>query len=292
MVRRYSREPGNAMETQTLESPPKVAVTDLDATIDYMVPMAAKPARYLCEPPAGSPELNWQLESKRLTIRDGRACLDALSLDEQGFELHRLATQVTDFQDADLIRDVYYPEIERFVRGLTGAADVVVFDYNVRNASKDARQKTGAFPPGRFAHGDYTPTSAPKRIRELLATDAEQRLSRPYCFINVWRPIGRPVENDALAVCDARTIAATDLAPTDLIYADRVGEFFNLTHNPAHRWYYFRHMTPDEVLVFTNFDSRSRGGTKVVAHAAFTDPTASAAAPPRESIEARAIAFF
>ena len=80
-----------------------------------------------------------------------------------------------------------------------------------------------------------------------------------------------------------------DLVATDLLYSDRTGEIYNVTFNPAHRWYYFRHMEAGEVMVFANFDSRN---TMIVPHSAFYDPTAAADAPPRESIEVRTIAFF
>ena len=97
------------------------------------------------------------------------------------------------------------------------------------------------------------------------------------------------MEDEALSFCDAQTVIPTDLVATDLIYADRTGEIYNVIFNPNHRWYYFRHMEADETLVFTSFDSRDK---KIVPHSAFRDPTASPHAPPRESIEVRTIAFF
>jgi hypothetical protein len=97
------------------------------------------------------------------------------------------------------------------------------------------------------------------------------------------------VQDEALALCDAQTVAPTDLVAPDLIYADRMGEVYNVTFNPNPRWYYFRHMEASEVLVFTNFDSCDK---KIVPHSAFHDPTASPGAPPRESIEVRTVAFF
>ena len=61
--------------------------------------------------------------------------------------------------------------------------------------------------------------------------------------------------------------------------------------NPAHRWHYFRDMTPDEALIFvTNEGDPLR--PHHIAHTAFDDPTCSADAAPRSSIEIRAVAYF
>ena len=109
------------------------------------------------------------------------------------------------------MRAAYYPEVERLVKDLTGAAAVTIFDYNLRSASKSDRSRTGAFPPARFAHADYTLWSAPQRVRDLFPADAEDRLKRRFMFVNVWRPIRGPVEDDALAVCDAQSIEQPDL---------------------------------------------------------------------------------
>ena len=263
---------------------------DVCASINYMKVMAQRPARYLCTPPPGMPELNWELESHPVRVFKGRPRLSSFSIETQGFTLRRAASAMTNFYDHEQVRHTYYPEVERLVREVTGAHHVLAFDDNVRNGSKAARQKTGAFPPARFVHGDYTPKSAPHRIRDLLpAHEAEHAITRRYAFVNVWRPISGPVQNEALALLDAQSIAPRDLVATDLLYSDRTGEIYNVTFNPALRWYYFRHMEPDEVMVFANFDSRN---TLVVPHSAFYDPTAVADAPPRESIEVRTIAFL
>jgi len=266
------------------------AAGDLQTSINYMVAMAERPARYLGGRTDGAPELNWRLEARPVKVRVGRSVQPALSLETDGLMMCRAETAVTDFYDPANITNIYYPEVERLVRDLTGAREVVAFDNNLRSSAKDRRRETGAFPPGRFAHGDYTSKSSAQRIRDLLpAKEAEVRLAARYAFINVWRPLGGAVQNDALAVCDARSVAREDLVATDLIYPERTGEIFNITFNPAHRWYYFRHLDPNEVLVFVNFDSASG---RVVPHSSFSDPTAATDAPPRESIEVRVIAFY
>ena len=163
---------------------------DVCASINYMKVMAQRPARYLCTPPPGMPELNWELESHPVRVFNGRPRLSSFSIETQGFTLRRAASAMTNFYDHEQVRHTYYPEVERLVREVTGAHHVLAFDDKVRNGSKAARQKTGAFPPARFVHGDYTPKSAPQRIRDLLpAHEAEHAITRRYAFVNVWRPI-------------------------------------------------------------------------------------------------------
>ncbi|MFB2892913.1 CmcJ/NvfI family oxidoreductase [Aerosakkonemataceae cyanobacterium BLCC-F50] len=69
----------------------------------------------------------------------------------------------------------------------------------------------------------------------------EALLKLRFSVVNVWRPIAQPVEESPLAVCDAQSIAPSDLVAGDLVYRDRVGETYAVTYNQAHRWFYFPH---------------------------------------------------
>jgi hypothetical protein len=100
------------------------------------------------------------------------------------------------------------------------------------------------------------------------------------------------VEETPLAVCDARSIAPTDLVPTDLRYPDRTGEVYSLAFNPAHRWFYFPRMQASEVMLLKCYDSAQDGRARFTAHGAFDDPNTPAGTPARESIEVRTLAFF
>jgi hypothetical protein len=51
-------------------------------------------------------------------------------------------------------------------------------------------------------------------------------------------------------------------------------------------------MRRDEALVFKVYDSAKDGRARFTAHTSFDDPTTPPGAPPRQSIEARALAFF
>jgi hypothetical protein len=263
----------------------------VEATLNYLAPMPERPAYYLYEPPAGTPWRNTKGDRRQLPIRDARELAPAPSLDVEGFALVPFTTGVDDFADAHAIRERYYREVERLVARVTGAARVVAFDHNLRSATVAGRNADGLQGPVRYAHNDYTERSAPQRVRDLLGTDAPALLRGRFAVVNVWKPLWRPVEGAPLAVCDARTIAPGDLLETDLRYRDRAGEVYSLRFNPAHRWFYFARMRPDEAMLLKCYDSDA-AHARFTAHSAFDDPTAPADAPPRESVEVRTLAFF
>lgn len=94
-----------------------------------------------------------------------------------------------------------------------------------------------------------------------------------------------------LAVCDERSVPESDRFVYELRFPDRTGENYSLRHSAEHRWYYYSRQTKDECIVFKVYDKKE-DGPRFVFHSAFEDPTSPPDAPPRKSIEVRAIAFF
>ena len=226
---------------------------------------------------------------RSVMIADARAVV-APSLDREGFQLARHDSAVANFYDSEEVRGVYYPELVRLLGEVTGAAKVVIFAHDVRSSDKSKQNGDSIREPVSSVHNDYTPESAPQMVRENLPPDeAEHRLQRRFAEINIWKPIRGPVLARPLAVCDARSIAPGDLAPTDRYLKHEV---FMMTFNPAHRWLYFPRMLAGETLLIKGFDSMLDGRARFTAHASFADPSTPPDAPPRESIEARALLFF
>merc|ERR1719421_1232245 len=128
----------------------------------------------------------------------------------------------------------------------------------------------------------------------LSEAEVAQLAADRYAFINCWRSIDdhAPVLQKPLAVCDEATVAEDDKMLYSLLYADRTGENYSLRYSPAHRWLYYPRMSKDEVLLFKVFDKQLDGTTRFVFHTAFDEPDTPVGAPPRRSIEVRAIAFF
>jgi hypothetical protein len=94
-----------------------------------------------------------------------------------------------------------------------------------------------------------------------------------------------------LAVCDATTIRAGDLVPSDLVYQHRVGETYSVKYNPTHQWFYVPRMRTDEALLLKCADTSTAVPARFTPHSAFVDPTTPADAPPRQSIEVRTLVF-
>jgi hypothetical protein len=263
----------------------------VEASLSYLTDSSRKPVTYMYEPPAGAPERSLRSTRYPASIFNGRSILNDLSLDRQGFVLVNHDSAVQDFYDADEVRTVYFPEVERLVKSVTGAVRVLAFDYNVRCLPMAQRKENGAREPVKFAHNDYTLKSGPQRVRDLLPGEADELLKHRFMVVNVWRPIRGPVEDSPIAVCDARTIDQSDWVTSDLKYRDRTGEVYSITFNPNHRWYYFPRMQRAEAILLKCYDS-SGDGARFTAHTAFDDPTSPANAPARESIETRTLVFF
>jgi hypothetical protein len=226
---------------------------------------------------------------KLVSIHDGRAILDRLTLDQQGFVLRRHETAVSNFFDPTEVRSIYYPEVEQLLREATGAQKAVAFEHDVRCASTAERDANGAHQAVKVVHDDYTEKSAPERVRLYLPQEADALLKQRYAVINVWRAIRGPVLDTPLAVCDAQTIAQEDLIPTE---EGVKHEVYLFNFNPNHHWYYFSAMTTSEVLLLKCFDSIKDRRARLTAHSAFDLPAMPPDTQARQSIEVRALVFF
>lgn len=256
----------------------------------YLAANSAPPFAYAYPPPPGQAARGGDYVWVAAEVADARPLAAELSLDREGFVLRHAPSALPANADEAAVQAVYYPEIARLLRSETGASRVLVFDHTRRLAGAEP-------PPGTReavlrVHNDYTPRSAPQRLRDLLpAAEAERLLGQRWALVNAWRPLNRPVPRTPLAFCDATTVAPGDFVPAALIYRDRRGETASVLHSPRHRWYSFPAMTPDEVALFKCFDSAD-GRACMTPHSAFEDPATPADAPLRESIEARALLFF
>jgi len=234
-------------------------------------------------------------------IYDCRPVSEKLDFDDVGFVVRKHESAVADFYDEELVRAKYLPEVERFLREATGAAAVFAFDHNVRSAKGAAEGRAGVRAPVDMAHNDYTESSGPRRIREILESRSRLDLAgRRAELVNVWRPIRGPVEDIPLTICAAASTSPGDFVDTDiqhfgeddLVNPRHVGQIYSVRHNPAHRWFYVSKMRADEVLVFKCWGSARDGRARYTAHTGFVNPTAPADAIPRESIEVRTAVIY
>jgi len=229
-------------------------------------------------------------ELRKVEIRDGRG--QQFSLDANGFVLVEHRTAVRDFFAAGELESLYYPEVEGLIGKIAGAKRVVVFDHTLRSGSEAEREERLIREPVLSAHNDYTEWSGPNRVREVLPEEADTLLKSRFAIIQVWRAINLPIQSNPLAIADAGSVDAADLLLAERRYPNRVGQTYRLKYNPRHRWFTFPQMRRDEALVFKVFDSAKDGRARFTPHTSFEDPATPSGAPPRQSIEARALAFF
>jgi hypothetical protein len=231
-------------------------------------------------------------ELRPMSIHNGRPLVHDLSLDEHGFVFVEHKTQVADFFDPEQVKAIYYREVERLIRDLSGASRVVMFDHTLRSGDEGEREARLVREPVLSAHNDYTEWSGPQRVRDILPGEAHDLLKRRFAIIQVWRAINQPIQSNPLAIADAKSVAFDDFLLAERRYPGRVGQTYRLMYNPNHRWYYFPLMRRDEALVFKVYDSERDGRARFTPHTSFEDPQSPPGAPPRQSIEARALAFY
>jgi hypothetical protein len=263
------------------------------AELNYLAPTREKPRTYAYDPPAGEPKSTAIAQAVEVAISDGRSIRDRFSLDKEGFTLVDQQTSVRDFSDEDDIRKTYYPEAIDFIRTHLCADRVVVFDHTVRRRVEGVADNRGGGPrqPATRVHVDQTSQSGRNRVFEHLPDEADELLRGRVQVINLWRPIKGPLRDAPLAMCDGSSVAESDLVASDLIYPTRRGETYSVTYSPEHKWFYFPEMEVNQALLLKCYDSATDGRTRFGPHTAFIDPTTPADAPPRESIELRALVF-
>jgi hypothetical protein len=272
----------------TLEAAAELEPGAIEAVIPYVV--AGESAVFY----PGQRELSyWPVEDHKVTIHDMRPIAGELALERNGFVLLRRPTRLADFNDPEHRKAVYYPEIEALAKELLGARRVLIFGDVPRT---DAPGAPDGRLPARGAHVDYTAGTVRWWTEQLVGPEEAAELCRGrFVLMNLWRPI-TTVERTPLALCDAASVQAGDLNPSEVRGGlvnphQETMHGYNLSYSPRHRWYYVPRMRPDEVLAFKLCDSDD-SRLQWTGHTAFDDPTSAPDAAPRQSLEIRTISFF
>ena len=258
--------------------------------LTYVTTKVPRPGFYNYQKNDDDPDLAPETMHYEVVVDDARDQVQDLDLDVQGIAIVQLETKATDLYRDEQVRSIYLPEVEALVKKFTGASRVMAFDYNIRNQAL-AETRKGIQKPVTFVHNDYTHGSGPQRVRDLCGDEADELLTRRFAVINVWKPISGPVRQSPLAVCDASSMEQSDFLETDLLYPDRSGEIYSVTHRPEHHWLYVSDMQASEVMLLKCYDSDETGKARFTAHSAFELPDTEDM-PARESIEVRTLAFF
>jgi len=240
-------------------------------------------------------------DDRLVVFHDLRGAADPPALDHEGFCLARHPTSVTDFSDHDQIITRYLPEIGELVRRLTGAPVVFlqqnwVFrgdDKEVATEAVNERNRVTTMKTHGVLHADYYEQETAEALASMSmkAAGVTERPRGRLLGINTWRSISLPPQDRPLALLDRRTLDAADFVPAVIEGPHARLNALQASYNERHRFCWWSDMTPDEVLVFLQYE-QGRGQPSTVMHTAFTDPRCPAGTPPRRSIEARAYVFL
>ena len=265
----------------------------VEASVNYIGEMAQRPRYYAND---HSRDV-LHLDPRMIVIEDARKRLEAPSLAREGFELVAHTSAVENFKDAGDVARVHPKEIERLLLEVSGADYVVIGSPGVLRfgeGSQDAGRYSNSM-PARFVHVDISDATAEQFAHRSMPANTGRALRR-FAHYNVWRAFSAPPQDIPLTVCDARSVAPTDLVYADAIFDEKDKpewsfEGWVIRHNPGHRWSYFSDMTRDEAIIFKTNDS-DPAQPHCVPHSAFDDPSCRKGVRTRASIEMRGIAYW
>jgi len=204
-------------------------------TIDYLAEATPKPVNYTYDPPAGVARQSESTPSEA-SLSTTREVLSELSLDTNGFRAHKSRNCSQGFFDPDEVKSVYYAEVERLLKRVTGAERVVVFDHIVRNPLLAERGEKGS--ERRPGSCTTTIASSPRRAasRSLRRKPTVcSRIASPKSTSGARFAAQSKAHAGALR---RPSLSAEDIVPADLVYRT-CRRNLRLLYNPKHRWYYF-----------------------------------------------------
>jgi hypothetical protein len=234
------------------------------------------------------------LKPVEVTIRDARTI--GADLDREGFTLVEHRSAVEDLTDLAAVTGVHSGEIAELLGRVTGCDEVVMTPFGILRFSEKsgANEQHDNSHPARFVHVDVArKDAAAMRARTAPAGRAIARSAQ----YNVWRSLAGGTQDVPLGLCDYTSVAPGDLLDCRAIFDPLDGSpewsFANylLAANPAHRWYYYPDMRPDEAIVFKTSES-DPDRAQLMPHGAFDNPLAGDDAPPRVSLEMRGTCYW
>ena len=239
-------------------------------------------------------------QNRPIQVYDARQLDPQASFDVQGFQLVEQLTRVDDLLDMTRATTEFYLECSAVVKAVTGCTDTHVTQHQYRNGY-------GNLPEGHARRHRPTPNGSPGSYggtHSDISPFAENRWDeivdgRHCVMFNLWRStdLKHDIEVMPLAVLDMTTLDFDDMVAADAWGGVQAVQqhlvSYRLAFNEYHRWYYYPKMTPREMLIFKQYDTREENPClRQVYHGAIQDPITPAEAPRRQTIEVRVLALF
>ncbi|KAJ4024688.1 hypothetical protein NW752_003241 [Fusarium irregulare] len=218
---------------------------------------------------------NVELETVRdIPLRDVRGISDSFTLDKHGFQFIAHQQTFCDFEDEDLVKQLYLEEVKEVIQfHVPYAKKVHIFDWRRRKqfSPSEAKERVSAaqlvsrsviLAPSQTVHSDTTEFSLLKRVKRELPDEANELMKGRIQMINFWRPIYHEVQNWPLVLCDAQTADLQDLRAVDQVTRRFIGDIYYSVYNDAMRWHYMSGMQPSEGALFKSWDTSPDGTAK------------------------------
>jgi hypothetical protein len=276
------------------------AAAEVHSLIDYLVPTSRINRRFW----APGKEFNTGIYAPYPVIIRNARLAGPFTLDAHGFCLGRHHTDISDWQSQYAADSPYAAQVGQVAMRLSGADFVVPMGGMMRASGATS---ASVQPPAAEAHVDFTESCA-ARIAERLYRTARQAGPgyRRFIAFSLWRVLSAPPQDMPVALCEGGSVRddegthntkvdVSEIPTGEALFAPIEGEE-NMSaatifhYSPAHRWWYFPDMEPEEVIFIKFYDS-DHGKAWRCPHTAFRDNTRPDAHP-RRSMEFRAIAYF
>ncbi|MDA0790614.1 MAG: CmcJ/NvfI family oxidoreductase [Proteobacteria bacterium] len=249
---------------------------------------------------AARPEDALQLSAREgIIVHDARQLDPQPTLESHGFQLVHAPTTV-DLMDTEAVVNQYYDECRELLQVVTDCGEVRGGSHEYRSGFGGQSGDRGVRPTPNGSGGAYA-----TGIHSDMCAWVEERFTsvvpdeRHFQSINIWRSADRrAIQMMPLAVCDMTSVAPEDIVFGDGMNTGNIRQYTKLVdqriiHAAHQRWYYYPDMTPDEVLLFRQYDTRQESlNLRTVFHTAVEDPTSPPDAPLRYTIELRMQAIF
>jgi hypothetical protein len=276
------------------------AAAEVHSLIDYLVPTSRINRRFW----APGKEFNTGIYAPYPVIIRNARLAGPFTLDAHGFCLGRHHTDISDWQSQYAADSPYAAQVGQVAMRLSGADFVVPMGGMMRASGATS---ASVQPPAAEAHVDFTESCA-ARIAERLYRTARQAGPgyRRFIAFSLWRVLSAPPQDMPVALCEGGSVRddegthntkvdVSEIPTGEALFAPIEGEE-NMSaatifhYSPAHRWWYFPDMEPEEVIFIKFYDSDHAKAWRCP-HTAFRDNTRPDAHP-RRSMEFRAIAYF
>ena len=238
----------------------------------------------------------------------------AWDLAVNGFTFVPAAMPIADFHNRAAVRNEYGPRLSEIVEATTGANRAFLVGQQVRTEQTGRGISSASY--ARFAHSDYGPEYEPI-FRRLLSSryglSKDEAENCGICLVGYWAPIERPAYRDPLCLLDSTSV---DLEKEMVRYIYQFdGELHYSSkrplekrlpvpaqdapaiapvYSPNHRWFFAPDMSPEEAVIFKQYDCRENMEARACWHNSFHDTFHDGwqDCPGRRSIEIRLLLTF